>query len=65
MTFQGLGLGFFNGFTGIVTQPIKGAIDDGFKGFGKGFIAGSLGVVVKPGAGLSRPALHTDIQSPL
>ncbi|RDW85836.1 hypothetical protein BP5796_04161 [Coleophoma crateriformis] len=49
---KGLRLGFFNGFTGIVTQPIKGAIDDGFKGFGKGFVAGSLGVVVKPGAAM-------------
>ncbi|KAL3424213.1 sterol glucosyltransferase [Phlyctema vagabunda] len=49
---KGLGMGFFNGFTGIVTQPIKGAMDDGFKGFGKGFVAGSLGVVVKPGAAM-------------
>ena len=50
---KSLGKGFFDGFTGIVTDPIRGAADDGAVGFAKGFVTGTLGVLFKPGAGKS------------
>ena len=50
---QSLGKGFFDGFTGIVTDPIRGASEDGATGFAKGFVTGTLGVLFKPGAGKS------------
>ena len=43
--------GFYDGFTGIVTAPAKGAVKDGGIGFAKGFVTGTLGVLFKPGAG--------------
>eukprot|EP00792_Barthelona_sp_PAP020_P010782 TRINITY_DN4494_c0_g1_i1.p1 TRINITY_DN4494_c0_g1~~TRINITY_DN4494_c0_g1_i1.p1 ORF type:complete len:2243 (-),score=639.66 TRINITY_DN4494_c0_g1_i1:10-6336(-) len=43
--------GFWDGITGIVTQPIKGAEEEGFIGGIKGFGAGIIGVVAKPLAG--------------
>ncbi|KAH7045850.1 hypothetical protein B0J12DRAFT_627325, partial [Macrophomina phaseolina] len=45
-----LGLGFYDGFTGLITQPIKGAIHEGPIGLAKGLVWGSLGVLIKPGA---------------
>lgn len=48
---KSLGKGFYDGFKGIVTDPIKGAVDDGAVGFAKGFVTGTLGVLFKPGAG--------------
>lgn len=49
---QELGLGFWNGITGLVTQPIEGAKKEGGAGFLKGIGRGIAGVVVKPGAGI-------------
>lgn len=43
--------GIFKGVTGVVTQPIKGAQEDGAAGFFKGVGQGLLGVVVKPTVG--------------
>ena len=48
---KSLAVGFFDGFTGIVTAPAKGAAKDGAAGFAKGFVTGTLGVLFKPGAG--------------
>lgn len=48
---KSLAVGFFDGFTGIVTAPAKGAVKDGAAGFAKGFVTGTLGVLFKPGAG--------------
>jgi hypothetical protein len=48
---QSLVRGFFHGFTGLVADPVAGAIDDGAAGFAKGFVTGTLGVLFKPGAG--------------
>ncbi|EOD46266.1 putative glycosyltransferase family 1 protein [Neofusicoccum parvum UCRNP2] len=45
-----LGLGFYDGFTGLITQPIKGAYHEGPVGLAKGLVWGSLGVLIKPGA---------------
>lgn len=49
---QELGLGFFDGITGLVTQPLQGAKKEGASGFVKGFGKGIAGLVVKPGAGI-------------
>jgi hypothetical protein len=50
---KALAVGFYEGFTGIVTAPAKGAVKDGGLGFAKGFVTGTLGVLFKPGAGKS------------
>ncbi|PLB51339.1 UDP-Glycosyltransferase/glycogen phosphorylase [Aspergillus steynii IBT 23096] len=47
-----LGLGFYNGITGIFTQPIRGLKQEGFSGFVKGIGKGVGGVVFKPGAAI-------------
>jgi vacuolar protein sorting-associated protein 13A/C len=44
----GVSQGFFNGITGIVTQPISGAIHGGAAGFAGGVGKGLMGVVTKP-----------------
>ncbi|KAN0102063.1 glycosyltransferase family 1 protein [Hyaloscypha variabilis] len=43
---------FLPGFTGILVDPIQGAVDDRAKGFAKGFVSGTLGVLFKPGAAM-------------
>lgn len=47
-----LGLGFFDGISGLVTQPLKGAEKDGAAGLIKGFGKGIGGLVAKPAAGI-------------
>uniref|UniRef100_A0A1X7SYU6 Intermembrane lipid transfer protein VPS13-like C-terminal domain-containing protein n=2 Tax=Amphimedon queenslandica TaxID=400682 RepID=A0A1X7SYU6_AMPQE len=44
--------GFYQGLTGIVTQPVKGAMKEGVLGFIKGTGKGVLGLVFKPTGGL-------------
>lgn len=46
-----LGFGFYDGITGLVTQPIRGAEKDGAAGLVKGIGKGVAGLIVKPGAG--------------
>jgi hypothetical protein len=46
-----LARGLFEGITGIVVQPLKGAEKDGVKGFAKGLAQGIVGVAVKPVTG--------------
>lgn len=41
----------FDGVTGIVTEPVKGAMNEGFKGAAKGLASGLIGIVAKPVAG--------------
>lgn len=48
----GLGRSIWDGVSGIVTQPIKGAQKEGISGFGKGLGKGLLGTVVKPISGV-------------
>ncbi|PBP19786.1 CHIP6 protein [Diplocarpon rosae] len=48
---QGFGLGLFDGITGLVTQPVRGAQKGGFGGFVAGLGKGLGGVVCKPAAG--------------
>lgn len=48
---QGFGYGFFDGISGLVTQPMKGAEQQGTSGLVKGIGRGIGGLVLKPGAG--------------
>lgn len=54
-----LGYGFYDGFTGLVTMPLRGAATDGPVGCAKGLVQGSIGVLVKPIAGVSGLAGYT------
>ncbi|QSZ29661.1 hypothetical protein DSL72_004177 [Monilinia vaccinii-corymbosi] len=47
------GYGMFDGITGLVTQPLRGAEKEGAAGLLKGIGKGIAGVVLKPGAGTS------------
>ena len=49
--FQELGLGVYDGFTGVVTQPIKGGREEGLPGVYKGIGKGLGGLFFKPLAG--------------
>ncbi|RDL41346.1 Uncharacterized protein BP5553_01325 [Venustampulla echinocandica] len=49
---KSLARGFYHGFTGLITDPAKGAIENGAAGFAKGVVTGSLGVLFKPGAAM-------------
>lgn len=46
------GYGFYDGITGLVTQPIRGARKEGAAGFAKGIVRGAFGLVLKPGASI-------------
>ena len=48
-----LGVGIFQGVSGVFTQPVKGAMKDGMSGFGKGLVKGVVGVAVKPVVGVT------------
>ncbi|KAI9895084.1 MAG: hypothetical protein M1814_000309 [Vezdaea aestivalis] len=48
-----LGLGLWDGITGLVTQPVKGGMTEGAAGAAKGAGRGVLGAVIKPFAGLA------------
>jgi hypothetical protein len=48
---QNFGYGLFDGVTGLFTQPVKGALDNGAVGCLKGFGKGIGGMVCKPAAG--------------
>ncbi|KAG5996656.1 hypothetical protein E4U52_006097 [Claviceps spartinae] len=47
-----LGLGFFDGISGLVTHPIRGAEKEGTGGFVKGVGKGIGGLIAKPAAGI-------------
>ncbi|KAL1304257.1 hypothetical protein AAFC00_000671 [Neodothiora populina] len=49
---KGFGYGFYDGITGLVTQPLEGAKKEGAAGFVKGFGKGIGGIVFKPGAAI-------------
>ncbi|XP_070537095.1 intermembrane lipid transfer protein VPS13A-like isoform X2 [Ptychodera flava] len=49
---KGLVMGFVEGVSGIVTQPVKGAKKEGATGFFKGVGKGLVGVVAKPTGGV-------------
>ena len=49
---KGLGLGLYDGVSGLVTQPLQGAREEGAAGLFKGFGKGLGGSVLKGGAGI-------------
>lgn len=46
------GFGMYDGISGLVTQPMKGAQKEGAAGFIKGFGKGIAGIALKPGAAI-------------
>lgn len=46
------GLGMYDGITGLVTQPMRGAAKEGPAGFIKGIGKGIAGIALKPGAAI-------------
>jgi hypothetical protein len=44
--------GFYDGISGVVTQPIQGGRQSGAAGFAKGLARGLGGLILKPGAGI-------------
>jgi hypothetical protein len=61
---QELGFGFYDAFTGVVTQPIDGMKNEGWPGLWKGIGLGVGGLVLKPIAG-TLPSSPTPIPSHL
>jgi hypothetical protein len=51
IVLQEFGFGFYDGITGLVTQPLRGAEKEGAAGLLKGIGKGIGGLVLKPGAG--------------
>lgn len=51
VAWKELGLGFYDGVSGLVTQPYKGAQKEGGQGFIKGVGKGLGGLILKPAAG--------------
>ncbi|TEY61488.1 hypothetical protein BOTCAL_0168g00210 [Botryotinia calthae] len=49
---KSFGYGFYDGITGIITQPMQGAKKDGALGFAKGLAKGTVGLITKPGAAM-------------
>ena len=56
---QQLGLGIFEGLSGLVMKPISGARSDGARGCLKGVLKGFAGLAVKPTAGALEFAAST------
>ena len=57
--FKEFSYGFYDGISGLVTQPLDGAKKEGMAGALKGFGKGIGGLILKPGAGRSRPCSMT------
>ncbi|KAH6643326.1 glycosyltransferase family 28 domain-containing protein [Truncatella angustata] len=49
---KNFGSGFYHGITGFITQPYKGAKEEGTVGFLKGAGKGTMGLFTKPGAAM-------------
>jgi hypothetical protein len=47
-----IGMGLFQGVTGVFTAPVRGAQEGGLLGFGKGLVKGTVGLAIKPVAGV-------------
>ncbi|KFX91457.1 hypothetical protein V490_05886 [Pseudogymnoascus sp. VKM F-3557] len=65
---KGFGYGFYDGISGLVTQPMRGAEKEGAAGFIKGIGRGIGGIVFKPGAaiwglpGYTMMGLHKEVR---
>jgi hypothetical protein len=53
------GVGIMKGVSGIVVEPVRGAMDDGVRGIGKGLVRGVMGVAIKPAVGAFDLAART------
>lgn len=53
MGLEALGEGILDGVTGVLEQPLRGALDGGALGFARGVGRGLVGAVAKPMAGLA------------
>jgi hypothetical protein len=49
--WQQFAYGFYDGISGVVTQPLEGARENGVLGFATGVGKGIGGLILKPGAG--------------
>ncbi|KAI9682312.1 MAG: hypothetical protein M1817_000366 [Caeruleum heppii] len=56
------GFGFYDGISGLVTQPLKGAKEQGAAGFLKGLGKGMGGLILKPGAGYTFKGIYKELQ---
>ncbi|WEW54665.1 hypothetical protein PRK78_000085 [Emydomyces testavorans] len=62
------GYGFYDGISGLVTQPLRGGRKEGAKGIIKGIGKGIGGLILKPGAGIFALAgyplsgIHKEVQ---
>lgn len=62
------GYGFYDGITGLATQPLRGAEKEGAAGLVKGFAKGIGGLIFKPGAaiwglpGYTFKGIHAELQ---
>lgn len=56
---SGLARGVFEGVTGVVSQPVRGAQEEGMQGLLEGVVRGLVGVVAKPVAGVFDLASET------
>ena len=61
ISIQNLGYGLWDGLSGLVTQPMKGAEEGGFLGGLVGFGKGVGGAVFKPAAGMELTYIETKI----
>jgi len=52
---QEFGYGFYDGISGLITQPLRGAEKEGAAGLIKGIGKGIGGLILKPSAGQSSP----------
>lgn len=52
---QEFAYGFYDGISGLVTQPMRGAEKEGAVGLVKGIGKGIGGLILKPGAGTISP----------
>ena len=55
-------MGLYDGYSGVFTQPFRGAREGGVSGFMKGIIGKGLGgFLLKPNAGKSRGKALSDL----
>ena len=59
MGMQALGQGLLGAVTGVIRNPVEGAINDGAKGFVKGVGSGLVGLIAKPTSGLAGAVAKT------
>ncbi|PQE09687.1 Glycosyltransferase family 28 domain-containing protein [Rutstroemia sp. NJR-2017a BBW] len=59
---KGLATGLYDGLSGFVMQPVKGAKEIGLSGFAKGMGKGIGGLICKPCAGYALEGIHVELK---